>query len=131
MKQKMVIRLSVHDERSRSKAMRTAVGVDGVDSASLPLDKDQIEVTGNDVDVVLLTTLLRKNVKRAEVVSVSPVKEEEEKKEEKKEEPKVEKKEAPKVEQIIFGCPQTYPCQCPPYICTYQCYEPSPSCSIL
>ncbi|KAM5580316.1 disease resistance protein RGA5-like [Rosa sericea] len=120
MKQKVVIRLSVHDEKSRSKAMKTAVGVDGVDSASLPLDKDQIEVTGNDVDVVLLTTLLRKSVKRADVVSVSPVKEEEKKKEE------------PKFEQIIVGWPQTYPVasyQCPPY--TYQCYEPSPGCSIM
>ncbi|PRQ52435.1 putative heavy metal-associated domain, HMA [Rosa chinensis] len=118
MKQKVVIRLSVHDEKSRSKAMKTAVGVDGVDSASLPLDKDQIEVTGNDVDVVLLTRLLRKSVKRADVVSVSPVKEEEKKKEEKKEEPKF--------EQIIVGWPQTYP------VDPYQWYDqPSPGCSIM
>ena len=29
LQQKVVIKLSVHDEKSRSKAMKTAVGVDG------------------------------------------------------------------------------------------------------
>ncbi|XP_004294695.1 PREDICTED: uncharacterized protein LOC101309518 [Fragaria vesca subsp. vesca] len=127
MKQKVVIKLSVHDEKSRSKAMKTAVGVDGVDSASLPMDKDQIEVTGNDVDVVLLTTLLRKTVKHAEVVSVGAVKEEEKKKEE------------PKASgPIIVGWPENYAWpqnyypvasyQCPPPN-PYQCSEPS--CSIM
>ncbi|XP_050382823.1 uncharacterized protein LOC126799629 [Argentina anserina] len=126
MKQKVVIKLSVHDEKSRSKALKTAVGVDGVNSASLPPDKDQIEVTGNDVDVVLLTTLLRKSVKHAEVVSVNVVKEEE-------------KKEEKKQEQVIFAWPQigwpqaqSYPVapyQCQPYM--YESNEPSSNCSIM
>lgn len=92
--------------------------ITGVDSASLQQDKDQIEVTGNDVDVVLLTTLLRKSVKFAEVVSVNPVGEQ--KKEEKKEE---------KPDQIIVGWPQQY--QVAPYPYYSQYYEPSPSCSIM
>ncbi|KAL6135089.1 hypothetical protein ACLB2K_067317 [Fragaria x ananassa] len=126
MKQKVVIKLSVHDEKSRSKAMKTAVGVDGVDSASLPMDKDQIEVTGNDVDVVLLTTLLRKTVKLSEVVSVSAVKEEE-----KKEEPKASG-------PVIVAWPENYawPQNCYP-VASYQCPPPfpyecsEPSCSIM
>lgn len=90
--------------------------ITGVDSASLQQDKDQIEVTGNDVDVVLLTTLLRKSVKFAEVVSVNPVGEK--KKEEEKKEP-----------QIIVGWPQQY--QVSPYPYYSQYYEPSPSCSVM
>lgn len=53
----------------------------GVIQAALKPDKNLIEVTGDGIDVVLLTTLLRKSLKYAEVVSVTPV---EEKKEEKK-----------------------------------------------
>lgn len=89
--------------------------ITGVDSASLQQDKDQIEVTGNDVDVVLLTTLLRKSVKFAEVVSVNPVGEQ--------------KKEEPKLDQIIVGWPQQY--QVSPYPYCSQYYEPSPSCSVM
>ena len=37
-------------------------------------DKDQIVVTGDGVDAVVLTTSLRKGVGHAELVSVSPVK---------------------------------------------------------
>ena len=91
-----------------------------MDSASLQQDKDQIEVTGNDVDVVLLTTLLRKSVKFAEVVSVNPVGEKKKEEEEKKE---------PKLDQIIVGWPQQY--QVSPYPYHSQYYEPSPSCSIM
>ncbi|CAL9013485.1 unnamed protein product [Prunus brigantina] len=116
MKQKMVIKLSVHDEKSRAKAMKTAVGVDGVNSASLQQDKGLIEVTGDGVDVVLLTTLLRKSLKHAEVVSVNSV---EEKKEEKKE------KEPEAIIQYVMGCPPQYLCPpCPPY-------EEEPGCSIM
>ena len=59
----------------------------GVESASLKGDdKSQIEVTGDGVDPVQLTSLLRKSVGYAELVSVSAVGGE--KKEEKKEETK-------------------------------------------
>ncbi|XP_008229766.1 PREDICTED: uncharacterized protein LOC103329115 [Prunus mume] len=119
MKQKMVIKLSaVHDEKSRAKAMKTAVGVDGVNSASLQQDKGLIEVTGDGVDVALLTYLLRKSLKHAEVVSVSV----EEKKEEKKVEEK--KKEPEAMFQYVMPCPPQF--LCPPY----PPYE-EPGCSIM
>ncbi|CAL2249083.1 unnamed protein product [Prunus armeniaca] len=122
MKQKMVIKLSaVHDEKSRAKAMKTAVGVDGVNSASLQQDKDLIEVTGEGIDAVLLTTQLRKSLKYAELVSVNPV--EEKKIEENKEKEKNKEPEA--TIQYLMGCPPPqYICApCPPY--------QDPSCSIL
>ncbi|GAU18576.1 hypothetical protein TSUD_325680, partial [Trifolium subterraneum] len=89
----------------RSKAMKIAVGISGVESAAIGGDnKDEIEVIG-EIDPVTLTNLLRKRFCRVELVSVGPV----EKKEEKKEKNKDEKKE----EAIVtYYCPtygQPYP----------------------
>ncbi|GMN27520.1 hypothetical protein TIFTF001_001693 [Ficus carica] len=89
-KQKVVIKVnSLTDQKSRTKAIKTAVGVDGVTQAALQQDKSQIEVTGEGLDVVLLATLLRKCLKYAEVVSVSPI--DEKKEAEKKNEEEAEK----------------------------------------
>ncbi|XVF21193.1 hypothetical protein REPUB_Repub12eG0069400 [Reevesia pubescens] len=72
MTQKMVVKVSMNGHKSRSKALKIAVGLSGVVSASLKGDdKSQIEVTGDGVDPVQLTCLLRKNVGYAELVSVS------------------------------------------------------------
>ncbi|KAF2284734.1 hypothetical protein GH714_029737 [Hevea brasiliensis] len=71
MKQKVVIKVSLNGTKSRSKALKIAVSVSGVESAALGAqDKSQIEVVG-DIDAVKLTTQLRKNVGHAELVSVS------------------------------------------------------------
>ncbi|XP_012067038.2 heavy metal-associated isoprenylated plant protein 16-like [Jatropha curcas] len=60
MKQKIVIKVSMNDEKSRSKALKIVVGVPGVQSAALgKKDKNQIEVIGEAVDAVKLTSLLR------------------------------------------------------------------------
>ena len=95
--------------------------------AALEQEKNQIEVTGDDIDVVLLTTLLRKSLKYAEVVSVSPV---EKKEEEKKEE---EKKEAEALKYVWppYMTPLTY-YQVPEtgYVSYVQPYQ-DPSCSIM
>ncbi|GAY55152.1 hypothetical protein KPL70_004088 [Citrus sinensis] len=73
MTQKVVIKLTLEGHKSRSKALKIAVGVSGVESASLKGDdKSQIEVTGDGMDPVLLTSLLRKKVGYAELVSVGP-----------------------------------------------------------
>nr|XP_008342265.2 heavy metal-associated isoprenylated plant protein 16 [Malus domestica] len=117
MKPKVVIKLSVPDERTRAKAMKTAVGVAGVNSASYQHDKEQIEVMGEGVDVVVLTTSLRKSLKYAEVVSVIP--EEEKKKEEK--EGKSNELELPR-----------NPTSCPPWVLAYPTdHEPASICTIL
>ncbi|KAF5746196.1 hypothetical protein HS088_TW06G00363 [Tripterygium wilfordii] len=59
---------------SRSKALQIAVGLPGVEQAALRgTEKDQIEVTGDMIDAVELTKLLRKKVGYANLISVTPV----------------------------------------------------------
>lgn len=63
----------MNEKKSRSKALKIAVGVFGVESAALKGDdKTQIEITGDGMDAVALTSLLRKKVGHAELVSVGP-----------------------------------------------------------
>ncbi|KAG6533852.1 heavy metal-associated isoprenylated plant protein 47-like [Zingiber officinale] len=78
--QKMVLRLSMADDKRRAKALRTAVSMRGV--VSVKLEGDKIVVVGDGVDSVDLTKLMRKKMcSYVELLSVA-----EEKKEEKKEE---------------------------------------------
>jgi hypothetical protein len=110
------MKVSIMDNpKSRSKAMKIAVGVSGVESAAIGGDnKDQIEVIG-EIDPVELTKLLRKRFCRVELVSVGPV---EKKKEEKKE------------ETICYCPPYGYPYPMyPPLQCQY--YEEPCKCSIM
>ncbi|KAL3364279.1 hypothetical protein AABB24_013171 [Solanum stoloniferum] len=74
MKQKVVIRLSLNgnDQKCRTKAFKIAVSQSGVESAAITGDgKNQLEVVG-EVDAVTLTSLLRKNLGQADLVSVGP-----------------------------------------------------------
>ncbi|KAJ7964653.1 Heavy metal-associated isoprenylated plant protein [Quillaja saponaria] len=102
-KKNIVIKISMNDQKSRSKAMK-AVCVSGVEAVAFQ-GQDQIVVTGEGVDAVHLTSKLRKKFVCAELVSVGPV---EQKKEEKKEEKKKEKKEEPIVQA-----------QAQPFLCPY------------
>ncbi|KAL3715407.1 hypothetical protein ACJRO7_007182 [Eucalyptus globulus] len=80
MKQKLVIKLSLNNHTSRvccfgsqnprSKAMKIVAGFPGIQSVEWDKDQDQIKVTGV-VDAINLTSLLRKKVGFAELVSVS------------------------------------------------------------
>ncbi|XP_058218093.1 disease resistance protein Pik-1-like [Rhododendron vialii] len=73
-KQKVVIKVPMNEQKSRSKAMKIAVGVPGVESAALGGQaKDQLELVGDGIDAVCLTTLLRKSLGFSELVSVGPV----------------------------------------------------------
>ncbi|KAM3684549.1 hypothetical protein ACJW31_11G051900 [Castanea mollissima] len=102
-------------DHARKKAMRIAVGISGVESATIKGQaKDQIEVKGEGIDTVKLVTLLRKKVGHASIVSV-----EEEKKEEKKEELKIEYMVGPP----YYGLPPYTYYEMPRY--------DTPSCSIM
>ncbi|XP_057797702.1 disease resistance protein Pik-1-like [Salvia miltiorrhiza] len=68
---KIVVRVSMNDEKSRSKALKISVGISGVESAVLAgASKDQVVVAGESIDAVELTRQLRKGVGHAELVSV-------------------------------------------------------------
>jgi hypothetical protein len=90
----------------------------GVEAASLKgQDKDQIEVKGEGIDTVKLTTLIRKKVGHADIVSVA-----EEKKEEKKDGAAV---------QVVWPYTSGVPNYHPFYHEMNQEYPNNPSCSIL
>ncbi|KAL3715396.1 hypothetical protein ACJRO7_007171 [Eucalyptus globulus] len=98
MKQKVVINVSMKDHATRflcfsprnphSKALKLAGGFQGVQSVALVGDQDRIEVTG-DVDAVNLTTLLRKKVGFAKIVTVSKLDEKDKKESKDKEAPPI------------------------------------------
>ncbi|XP_010551977.1 PREDICTED: uncharacterized protein LOC104822446 isoform X1 [Tarenaya hassleriana] len=152
MKQKILIRVSMTDDKTRARAMNKAVQFTGVTAVEIKGDhRNQIEVTGDEVDMIALTRKLRKQVAFAELVSVSKVeppkkpdekkdgdkkegdkKEGEKKQEEKKNE---EKKPAP-----CCPWPHGYGVPCYPY--PYQCnpnqlligepvYNHEPPCTIM
>ncbi|XP_059641496.1 heavy metal-associated isoprenylated plant protein 16-like [Cornus florida] len=119
MKQKLVIKMSLNGQKSRSKAMKIVVGISGVESAALQgADKNQIEVTGDGVDAVELTTALRKSksVGYAELVSVTAV---------------GEKKPEEKQNEVQPPLIWTTSYQYPPYQMVYQYPNQDPNCSIM
>ncbi|GKB16699.1 hypothetical protein Tco_0850622 [Tanacetum coccineum] len=83
-KQKIVVRVTMENDKKSRKALRIAVSLDGVESASF-VGSDQIAVTGEGIDSVKLTTLLRKKVGYTELMTVGNV--EDKKPEDKKTKP--------------------------------------------
>ncbi|XP_058106668.1 heavy metal-associated isoprenylated plant protein 16-like [Magnolia sinica] len=119
-KQKVVMKVPVNDEKSRSRALRTAVGVPGCISVALEgADKNMMVVIGDGIDSVFLTKSLRKKVGGAELITVAPV--QEKKPEEKPKNPKNPPAAVPALQpHIIYLHPS------PPY------YIPEPSgCTIM
>ena len=102
MQQKIVIKMTMPNAKSRARAMELAAKASGVGSIGITGDlKDRLEVVGEGIDITCLVHCLRKKVCcHAEILQVEEVKDKkpEEKKEEKKEEPK--------------PCPCPGPCRC-------------------
>ncbi|KAL7130717.1 hypothetical protein ABFS83_13G152400 [Erythranthe nasuta] len=74
MKQKIVIKVPMHSDKDKSKAMQIAVTMQGVSSVSIGKEGDCIEVIGEGVDSVCLAQSLRKKFCFANIVSVGEVK---------------------------------------------------------
>jgi len=68
-KQKIVLKLPLNGEKNRRKAFKAAVGMAGVTSATM--EGDKIIILGDGIDPIGLTTMLRRSLGRAELVSVS------------------------------------------------------------
>ncbi|KAJ4837232.1 hypothetical protein Tsubulata_027961 [Turnera subulata] len=74
MKQKIVIKVSMHCDKCRTKALKIAAvsqGDHGVISVALEGDeKDKVVVIGERVDAACLTSRLKKKVNYASILSV-------------------------------------------------------------
>ncbi|KAL5201792.1 hypothetical protein ABZP36_036146 [Zizania latifolia] len=68
-KQKFVLKLTLDSERKRRKAFKAAVGMSGVTSATM--EGDKIIIIGDGVDPITMTTMLRRSLGNAELISIS------------------------------------------------------------
>ncbi|XP_019153952.1 PREDICTED: heavy metal-associated isoprenylated plant protein 39-like [Ipomoea nil] len=124
-KQKIVIGISMKDQKARTKAFKIAVSLSGVDSASIQAEKGQLEVVG-DVDAVALASQLRKRLGQAELLSVASAEKKEDKKEVKKDEtPK------PQTVTITYDPSASYHYAAPYQYHAYPVQDQQPECSIM
>ncbi|KAK2632094.1 hypothetical protein EUGRSUZ_L02001 [Eucalyptus grandis] len=75
---KLVVKLDLHDDKDRSKAMRVVSGFEGIGSLSMDPKDSKLTVSG-DFDPVKVVNKLRKSW-HTDIVSVGPAKEDDGKK---------------------------------------------------
>ncbi|GLJ10209.1 hypothetical protein SUGI_0124110 [Cryptomeria japonica] len=96
---KMVLKVTIHDEKSKRKALKVVSAVEGVDSVAVDMKENKITIIG-EADPVFVTQRLRKfGFGFAELLSVGSAKEEKtegEKKDVKKEE------KTPEIPTIVY-----------------------------
>ncbi|KAK3429335.1 hypothetical protein EUGRSUZ_E00767 [Eucalyptus grandis] len=114
---KLVVKVNLHDDRDRSKAMQVVSGFGGIGSLSMDSKDNKLTVSG-DFDPVKVVNKLRKSW-HTEIVSVGAAKEDDGKKEEGKKDDQVAN--LVKAYEAYYSSPVTYYCVPP---------EETPNCVI-